>query len=749
MIVFRSLAAFVVRQRRAVLSVWLTVFALLLPFTRGVEHRLDTGTRVPGSESARVAELLSSRFTTEFARYAVLVARGIPAPNTESGADALRAIVAALQANSAVSATLSILDVPDTMFVARDGSTFLVVGLRDTGVRTDSIVPSLRATTTATAASLRDRYPRIELLWTGELPLTVDLRRVSADDARRAERRVLPLTLALLVVAFGAVGAAILPVAVGALSIAMTLGFVALLARAIPISILVMNVSTMLGLGLGIDYALLLVSRFREGRARGLESGDAAIDAATHAGHSVALSGAAVLVGYLALLFVPLTDLRSIAIGGALVTTISVLLATTLLPGVLATLGNRVELLPVRRQSAAMRRTKVGDDFWRRWSSVIVRRPMLVLVLAGVPTAALAWQWRRLHAHTPSGDWLPASVESARGLHALREMGRASVVQSVRLILELPDSISTGSETGGRAIRSVAAGLRGRADVARVSLTAASEDEHLVLFDVVPHESPGVVTAMSLARELRQLDAAALAGIPSARLLVGGLPAFNMDYGDAVVKATPRVVILVVLGTFFALAIGFRSVLIPLKAIALNLLAVASAFGAVVLVFLDGHGAGLVGLTTPLDGIFPAVPLLVFCTVFGLSMDYEVFLVSRVAEARRSGMTEREAVVEGVAKTGGVITSAAIVMIVVFGAFTMGEFVLMKILGFALAVAVLLDVTIIRLALGPALLRLAGRWNWWPGTPASTSSPPLRRTPASFFPAPPSASPARRSRLPR
>ena len=167
--------------------------------------------------------------------------------------------------------------------------------------------------------------------------------------------------------------------------------------------------------------------------------------------------------------------------------------------------------------------------------------------------------------------------------------------------------------------------------------------------------------------------------------------------------------------TLVVLFLSFRSLLVPLKAVLLNLLSVSGAFGALVLVFQDGHGARLLGLARPLDGVFPIVPALVFCVVFGLSMDYEVFLVARVAEARRAGLSEDEALGEGLARTGPVITSAAAIMIAVFAAFTLGEFVLLKMLGFALAVAVLLDATVIRMAIGPALLRLAGRWNWWPG----------------------------------
>lgn len=742
-----SIPELVVRKRGFILALWAVAVAVVLPLARGVERKLDTGARVPGSESAEVAELLATKFASPFARYAVLVVRGIPNVVADSEHATLRAIVQAVEGNPSVAGTFSRLTSSDSLFVAPNGGTFIVVGLKQAEMSIDSVLPSLRRTTEAVVLPLRAQHPSAELLWTGELPLTVDLRRVSTEDANRAERRVLPLTLALLVVAFGAVAAALLPVAIGALSIAMTLGCAALLTRVMPVSILVLNVSTMLGLGLGIDYALLLVSRFREGRADGLDADSAAIEAATQAGHSVALSGAAVLVGFLALLLVPLTDLRSIAIGGALVTSLSVLLATTLLPGILAMLGPRIEIGRIRREGAPV---NVGFQLWRRWSTAVVRRPLLVLLLAGIPTVVLAWQWRRLETHTPSGDWLPASIESAKGLHALQSIQRSGIVQSVRVIVELPVGVSAFSPEGWRAVRALTRSVESSSRVARVrslpgilgespsanALANApatlvksfvSPDNRFTLLEIIPAEAPGVPGAMALVREIRALNAASVSGLRGTRLVVGGLPAFNVDYGDRITRATPRVVGLVVVGTFLALMLGFRSVLIPLKAIALNLLSVASAFGAVVLVFQDGHGLGLLGLGAPLDGIFPAVPLLVFCTVFGLSMDYEVFLVSRVAEARRRGASESDAVVEGVSRTGGVITSAALVMIVVFSAFMIGEFVLMKILGFALAVAVLIDVTVLRLALGPALLRLAGHWNWWPGDRGSAVATPVAR----------------------
>ena len=235
-----------------------------------------------------------------------------------------------------------------------------------------------------------------------------------------------------------------------------------------------------------------------------------------------------------------------------------------------------------------------------------------------------------------------------------------------------------------------------------------------MLLEAVPRPASDPRALMGMVRDLRRGDAGAITGLAGTRLRVGGLPAFDADYEGAVTGRLGQVVGLVVLATLLALFVGFGSLLVPLKAVALNLLSVAAAFGALVIVFQDGHGARLLGLSGPVDGVFPIVPALVFCTVFGLSMDYEVFLVARVAEARRGGLDEGEALAEGIARTGGVITSAAAVMIVVFATFMLGEFVLIKMLGFALAVAVFRDATLIRIAEGPALLRLAGRWNWWP-----------------------------------
>jgi len=424
-------------------------------------------------------------------------------------------------------------------------------------------------------------------------------------------------------------------------------------------------------------------------------------------------------------------ELRSVAVGGLIVTGVSMLVATTLLPLILATLGRRVDMgrIHVRRGTGGA---------WRAWADVVTRSPGRVLALAGLPVCLLAWQARRLSTDRPRGDWLPKGMESAVALRSLETMGRSAVVQTVRLTIEFPSGTAALDDRGWTATANLARRLVADSAVARVrslpGLVAplagtlprdrllaevpadvrgafVSGDGRLAMLEVIPREglTPRQLTA--LVRRVRAVEDRA--GI----VRVGGLPALNVDYQAAVggPRRLTQVVGLIVVATFLVLAIGFRSVLVPLKAIVLNLLAVAAAFGAVTLVFQDGVGASLLGLGGPLDGIFPAIPVLVFCVVFGLSMDYEVFLVARVREARLAGRGERAAIADGLAHTARLITSAAAIMIVVFGAFMFGEFLLMKMLGFALAVAVLLDATVMRLAISPALLTLAGRWNWWPG----------------------------------
>ena len=708
----------------------------LLPFSFHAERHLETATRVEGSQAETVRQELANRFRSPFVDEVVLVIQGLPAADSEEGAQTLQPIATAVREQPGVSGVVSYLDSHDSIFLGRGGGTFVIVGLTSTDAPVELLVPQLHQLASSLENQLRGRYPAVKLQLTGEIPLNFDIRKASSDDVDRGESLVIPATLALLLVAFGSLIAALIPLAVGQLAIATTMAITGFLAQRWHLSILVQNLATMLGLGLGIDYGLLMVSRFREAISAGHNGPAASVIAARQAGHTLLISASTVAIGFSALLTVPISEIRSIGIAGFLVAGMSVLLTNTIVPTALAWLGPRINIgrLPFTPKLDA-RRAECTGIRWRQWGRVIVAHPWLALFLAGTPLLLLAWQVRRLDTSLPRGDWLPPAAESVQALHALKRMDREGVVESLRIIVELPSDSIAQTDAGWNvldgltkrlasdprslrviSITTIADGNRSSLlNIARETRrTFLSSDGRAALIEVVPASSVSVRDQVNWVRELRKTGALALTGVPGATLLVGGIPALNADYETLIRERFPSVTALVVGGTLLALLCGFRSIFAPLKAIILNLLSVAASFGALVLVFQNGHGSGFLGVPGGTGSVFPLVPIVAFAIVFGLSMDYEVFLVARVLEARRGGLSEMDAIPEGLARTAGLITSAAAIMIVVFAAFTFGSFLVVKMIGFTLAVAVLIDATLVRIVIGPALLRLAGDWNWWP-----------------------------------
>ena len=726
----------------------------LLPFSYKVERRLETTAHIKGGESEQVDLELAQRFQSPYAQRLVLVISGIPDPDSAKGADALGFLTSSLRSIPGVSGAVSSLDWPDPLFTGDNGGALIIVGLDPHEETVEALVPKLRAKADWMEGQLKSQYPNIKLGITGETPLTFDLRKVSADDVTHAEERAMPVTLVLLLLAFGSLVAALLPLGVGVLSISMAMGAAALLAHYLHLSILVQNLATMLGLGLGIDYALLMVSRFREALNEGYDPGCAADIAAGQAGRTLIISATTVAIGFSALLTVPISELRSIGIAGLLVTVLSVMLCTFVLPWVLGLLGHRINAARVRpaRRFETRESLCAASERWVRWGSIITRRPWTALLVAGIPLLILAFQARRISPGIPDHDSLPAAAESVQALHTLQGMGRSGIVQSLRLILELPPQSPPLSPAGWLAVSRLTKRFQGDPRAQEVlslpTLTGMSDtadavnnvpeairksflgrDGQATLIELLPSATLSPNEQIRWVREVRSSDVAAMTGVPGAMLRVGGVSALDADYDAVVKKRLPRVVLGVVLGSLLALLIGLRSLFAAVKAILLNVLSVGSSFGALVVVFQEGHGSRLFGLNGPTGTVYPIVPILSFAIVFGLSMDYEVFLVARVLEERRRGLSERSAVIEGLARTAGLITSAAAIMIAVFTAFTVGSFLVVQMLGFTLAVAVFIDATVVRVVVGPALLQLAGDWNWWPfglyGAPAECEKEPL------------------------
>ncbi len=712
----------------------------LLPFSYKVERRLETAVHIKGAESEKVDIELKQRFQSPYVQRLILVITGISDPDSAKGADALSFLTSSLRSMPGVAGAVSSVDWPDPLFTGNNGGALIIVGLNPHNEGVEALVPKLREKADWMEGQLRSQCPNIKLQITGETPLNFDLRKVSADDVDHAEERAMPVTLLLLLLAFGSLVAALLPLGVGMLSISMAMGAAALLSHYLHLSILVQNLATMLGLGLGIDYALLMVSRFREALAEGYPPGCAADIAASQAGRTLIISATTVAIGFSALLTVPISELRSIGVAGLLVTVLSVMLCTFILPWVLGLLGHRIN---AARVPLPARRFKTEDSLcapserWARWGGILTRRPWTALLVAGIPLFVLAYQARRISPGLPDHDSFPAAAASVQALHTLQGMGRSGIVDSLRVVLELPPQSPPLSPAGWLAVSRLTKSfqsdpraqevlslptLTGMSDTAdavndvpeAIRKTFLSSDSQAALIELLPTSTLTPNERIRWVREVRSSDVSGVTGVPGAVLRVGGISALDADYDSVVKERLPKVILGVVLGSLLALLIGLRSLFAAVKAILLNLLSVGAAFGALVLVFQEGYGSKLLGLHEPTGAVFPIVLILSFAIVFGLSMDYEVFLVARVLEERRRGLSESSAVIEGLARTARLITSAAAIMIAVFTAFTMGSFLVVQMLGFTLAIAVLIDATVVRMVVGPALLQLAGDWNWWP-----------------------------------
>ena len=640
----------------------------LLPFSYRVERRLETVVHIKGGESEKVDNELAQRFQSPYAHRLVLVISGMPDPDSPEGEDTLGFLTNSLRSVPGVSGAVSSVDWPDALFTGNNGGALIIVGLDPHDETVEELVPKLRAGADWMEGQLRSRYPNIKLEITGETPLNFDLRKVSADDVKHAEERAMPVTLVLLVVAFGSLVAALLPLGVGVLSISMAMGAAALLAHYLQLSILVQNLATMLGLGLGIDYALLMVSRFREALAEGYDPGPAADIAAGQAGKTLLISATTVAIGFSALLTVPISELRSIGIAGLLVTVLSVMLCTCILPWMLGLLGHRINAARLRLPAKRFETPEslcAASERWVRWGSIITRRPWTALLVAGIPLLLLAYQARRIAPGVPDHDSLPAAAESVHALHTLQDMGRSGIVQSLRVVLELPPQSPPLSPAGWLAVSRLTKHfqndpraeevlslptLTGMSDTAdavddvpesTIRKSFIRNDGQATLLELLPTATLSPNEQIRWVREVRSSDVAAITGVPGAALRVGGVPALEADYDSVVRERLPRVVLGVILGSLLALLVGLRSLFAAVKAILLNLLSVGASFGALVLVFQEGHGSRLFGLHGPTGTVYPIVPILSFAIVFGLSMDYEVFLVARVLEERRRGLSER------------------------------------------------------------------------------------------------------------
>ena len=735
-----------VRWRWVVLVVWAVIGAVAAVRAPATPSLLNIrGGSARETEASRTEDLLTRRFSRPIGEFFAVTFQA-PAPLDEPAPRAaLDTLLAALGRAPYIRGLVSYPSTGDTTFLSRDHrATFVIVALE--AARGDSVgalVLPVRALVQETLARIPggDRY-RAQV--TGRAPLDLDVRTVVTRDSAEGEKRLLPLTLVILVLAFGALVAATLPLIVGVLAITVSLAIIGVIAHFTPMSVFVLNMTTMIGLGVGIDYSLLIVTRFREELARGSRRRVAAANTLATAGRAVITSGLTVVVGFGALLLTPLIETRSVGIGGLIVVGVAVLLSITLLPALLAVLGREID----RPRWLARRLTWYhAPQVWENWARTLSRHPIRALAYGGVVIGLLTLPVFFIKIGLPSRHWWPAGTEAGDGLEALSAMGVAGFIQPVRVLVQVPEGRSAVEATSLRGLMTLADSLEADPRVREVrsvvtveprgsllgysvlysDLPAArarfpdfldaylSSDRRLALMDVILADTTSLTTATDVVIRARQLAKAQLRGTKGMTITVGGYSAAALDFQDDLLKRFPLLVILILSATAVMLAIAFKSVLVPIKAIIMNTLSVSATFGLIVLVFQHGVGAQIFGLDGPTSAIFVAVPVLVFAVVFGLSMDYEVFLLSRIKEAFDRSGRNTEATMEGLSATASVITSAALIMILVFGIFAFARVLAMQLMGFGLAVAVLLDATVIRMVLVPAFMQAMGRWNWWPG----------------------------------
>jgi putative drug exporter of the RND superfamily len=738
----------VYRYRRLVAGLAVAAGLLSFAFAAQVSSVLTTGGWYsPGSESQQVSQRLAQEFGQSGGSMVVL----FQAPGRTDAAsvpfqDQIAGAVSALRADPRVASIVGYPQTGDPAFVSTAGdASWVLVNLNMSQDQAITVVDSIRseiATPAGFGVSL-----------TGAAPLNAATSDQSEKDLARAETISLPIALLILVLVFGSLVAAGLPLFVAGLTIPTTLALVWVLAQHLTMSIFVTSVVTMLGLALAIDYSLFMVSRFREELACGATVEEAVQRTVATSGKAVAFSGTAVAIGLSGLLLFRAPTLSSMGIGGALIALCSVVYALTFLPATLGMLGPRVERLRLRVPSVVTRAlarrsgpaTQIAADSparpgrWERVAAGVMRRPVAVLVPILVLLVAFGTPFLGEKAGLGGAQILPTTNQARQAWDVIQTQFPAGETAPIDLLVTVPgDPLSSSNATALADYSARIAGLTGVSKVSGpYSLTDPSGRPMPVstiaaVLSAPPGSRPTGLNAL-IAADVRGSTVhiqvvSPLAGSQAAQTLVqtiramtpgaglsvavGGTDAASLDFLDAQNSELPGAVAFILIAMALMLLFQFGSAILPIKAVVMTLLSLTASFGALVWIFQDGNLSGVLGFTSP-GFTVSIVPILMFSVIFGLSMDYEVLLLSRIQEAyRRDGDTTR-AVAEGLARTGRVITGAALIMVSVFAAFGTGQLIIIKSLGIGMAIAVLIDATIIRVLLVPATMRLLGRWAWW------------------------------------
>ena len=730
--VFERLGRASARHRRLVVAVWAVALLAAIPLAVQAPSALRSGGFIRDDlESARARALLETEIgVPQAALVVVFHSDGAPLAGEPAFEGAAAQAMAGVGSAPYVTGVLS--HAISTRQVSADRRTaYDIVLLGLSADDSPRALPGIRA-------ALRTA-PGLEVGLAGGPAFYGDIQEVSEADLRRSELISLPLAALALLLVFGSLVAASLPLLVGGASVAVALAGIFLVAHATPMSIFVLNLATLLSLGLGVDYSLLMTSRFREElAARGWTPDvveDAVGAAVGTAGRAVFFSGLTVLLGLLGLVLFEFMILRSVGIAGAIVVGLAVAAALTLLPALLAFAGVRLDALRIRNVAAS-----VGEDGpWARLAQRVMERPIAVLVPTLAFLLLLGTPFLHVRFNAPDDRILPAGVPSRQAIDRLTAAFGPGPFAPIVLAIRTDGPATTAANVAALFdySRRLAADPRiahvdSLVDVdPRLTLVqyqllygngtppdrfvqlglGATTNGDLTAFTVVTPFGPNDDAGRSLVRDLRA-GSGAFAPPAGATVLVGGGAADVEDVVSGIAADFPRTALFILVTTYLVLFVLLRSVLLPLKALVMNGLSILGAFGALVWIFQDGNLSALLG-TRPLGFVETTQPGILVCVLFGLSMDYEVFLLTRMREAWDASGDNRAAVAHGLERSGRIVTSAALIVVVVAGSFAFADVVLIKALGIGIAIAVALDATVVRALLVPATMRLLGRWNWW------------------------------------
>ncbi|MGB2696022.1 MAG: MMPL family transporter [Dehalococcoidia bacterium] len=548
-----------------------------------------------------------------------------------------------------------------------------------------------------------------DVLIAGNASMGEDFNEAAQRDLETGEMFGIPIALIILALVFGALAASVIPIVLALVSIILAVGASALIGQQYQLSFFVTNVITMIGLAVGIDYTLFVISRYREERAHGLEKLDAIARAGATASRTVFFSGVTVIIALLGMLIVPQTIFRSIAVGSVLVVVMAVAASLTLLPAVLSLLGDKLNWgrIPLIQSGQSRFDEERPGGFWDRLARMVMRYPVISFVAAAGLLVAAAVPYFNINTGFSGISTLPDNLPAKQAFTVLDRDFSGGLISPAHVVIDGP----VNSSDVQQAIERLEQRLAADPAFGKPAYEANAEGD-LALLEVPVAGDPSSNEAEEAVVQLRdEYVPQAFEGVP-ANALVGGFTAENLD-GFAMLDVYTPIVFVFVLGlSFILLLVVFRSIVVPIKAVIMNLLSVGAAYGLLVLVTQEGVGAGLFGFQQ-VESIEAWLPIFLFAILFGLSMDYHVFLLSRIRERYDQTHDNEEAIVFGVRSTGRLITGAALIMVAVFGGFAAGDLVMFQQMGFGAGVAVLIDATIVRSILVPASMKLLGDWNWY------------------------------------